>query len=406
MWRTVFFLVFFRFLFDLTCGFLLCTSEEETKEGEEICINERLKDDELRQVLVKLETDKGKEVFCLVCKKLLYLQSTERNKLCARAGPHMLRKMAAIFTRLKDLDFSQSASRSFYSGVTDSDLSVIATGFTALHLLKLQNCKAESARGLIVVIVMLLLWFSNSEGQFVLLCYLIQHNLLISGAFMISGANPRFAYFQARSSEDLNPGEGVGGHRGWGGMMARDRRGLGRGSNRKWMKCVDGCLDSKHKTSTKEMKDQSSGLIIGISIGVVIGALLAISGLLWLMVLILVPTYQTYQWAQKQNHQVIKMKNICTDRHPNLQKATYNFTSLIGQGAFGPVYKAQMTAGEAVAVKEFQTEVMLLGRLHHRNLVNLVGYCAEKGQHMLIYVYMSIGSLASHLYSKSSSIIL
>lgn len=41
---------------------------------------------------------------------------------------------------------------------------------------------------------------------------------------------------------------------------------------------------------------------------------------------------------------------------------------------------------------------MLLGRLHHRNLVNLVGYCAEKGQHMLIYVYMSRGSLASHLY--------
>lgn len=46
-------------------------------------------------------------------------------------------------------------------------------------------------------------------------------------------------------------------------------------------------------------------------------------------------------------------------------------------------------------------QVMLLGRLHHRNLVNLVGYCAEKNQHMLIYVYMSRGSLASHLYSKS-----
>jgi serine/threonine protein kinase len=84
---------------------------------------------------------------------------------------------------------------------------------------------------------------------------------------------------------------------------------------------------------------------------------------------------------------------------------------LIGQGAFGPVYKAQMSTGEIVAVKvlatdskqgekEFQTEVMLLGRLHHRNLVNLIGYCAEKGQHMLIYVYMSKGSLASHLYSK------
>ena len=51
-----------------------------------------------------------------------------------------------------------------------------------------------------------------------------------------------------------------------------------------------------------------------------------------------------------------------------MQKATYNFTTLIGQGAFGPVYKAQMLTGETVAVKvlatdskqgekEFQTEV-------------------------------------------------
>lgn len=45
-------------------------------------------------------------------------------------------------------------------------------------------------------------------------------------------------------------------------------------------------------------------------------------------------------------------------------------------------------------------QVLLLGRLHHRNLVNLVGYCEEKGQHILVYVYMSNGSLASHLYSK------
>ncbi|PWA88799.1 Kinase superfamily protein isoform 4 [Artemisia annua] len=43
-------------------------------------------------------------------------------------------------------------------------------------------------------------------------------------------------------------------------------------------------------------------------------------------------------------------------------------------------------------------KVTLLGRLHHRNLVNLVEYCAEIGQHMLIYVYMSKGSLSSHLY--------
>lgn len=101
-------------------------------------------------------------------------------------------------------------------------------------------------------------------------------------------------------------------------------------------------------------------------------------------------------------------------RYPfrDLQKATHNFTTVLGQGAFGPVYKATMATGETVAVKvlamnskqgerEFQTEVMLLGRLHHRNLVNLVGYCAEKGHRMLIYEFMSNGSLATHLYDES-----
>ncbi|KAF5942739.1 hypothetical protein HYC85_020381 [Camellia sinensis] len=108
---------------------------------------------------------------------------------------------------------------------------------------------------------------------------------------------------------------------------------------------------------------------------------------------------------------VVSASGILEYTYKDLQKATSNFTTLIGQGAFGPVYKAQMVTGETVAVKvlatdskqgakEFQTEVMLLGRLHHRNLVNLVGYCAEKGQHMLIYVYMTKGSLASHLYSE------
>ncbi|PWA90956.1 hypothetical protein CTI12_AA094730 [Artemisia annua] len=200
------------------------------------------------------------------------------------------------------------------------------------------------------------------------------------------------------------------------------------------------------------MKERSYGLIIGVSIGVVIGVFLAIGGLLCYRYQKKRPQISNSSsrraatipirengvdtctimsdssmgtessrtsvhtgiplWfgGLKKGH-VIAASGILEYSYKDLQKATYNFTSLIGQGAFGPVYKAQMTAGEAVAVKvlatdskqgekEFQTEVMLLGRLHHRNLVNLVGYCAEKGQHMLIYVYMSKGSLYSHLYNE------
>ena len=73
----------------------------------------------------------------------------------------------------------------------------------------------------------------------------------------------------------------------------------------------------------------------------------------------------------------------------DLQKATHNFTTLIGQGAFGPVYKAQITTGETVAVKvlatdskqgekEFQTEVLLVNNFIF--MLILVYYCYCKLQ--------------------------
>ncbi|KAK8968939.1 putative leucine-rich repeat receptor-like serine/threonine-protein kinase [Platanthera guangdongensis] len=101
--------------------------------------------------------------------------------------------------------------------------------------------------------------------------------------------------------------------------------------------------------------------------------------------------------------------------YKDIQKATQNFTTVLGQGSFGPVYKAILPAGEVVAVKvlankskqgekEFQTEVVLLSRLHHRNLVNLLGYCVDQ-QLMLVYEFMSNGSLASLLYGSGPHIL-
>ncbi|THU59929.1 hypothetical protein C4D60_Mb07t07220 [Musa balbisiana] len=74
--------------------------------------------------------------------------------------------------------------------------------------------------------------------------------------------------------------------------------------------------------------------------------------------------------------------------------------------SFGPLYQATMPTGELVAVKvlagnsiqgekELPTEVLLLSRLHHRNLVNLVGYCVDKSQLKLINEFMVNGNLAS-----------
>lgn len=86
--------------------------------------------------------------------------------------------------------------------------------------------------------------------------------------------------------------------------------------------------------------------------------------------------------------------------------ATNNFNSStqIGQGGYGKVYKGILPDGTVVAVKraqegslqgekEFLTEIQFLSRLHHRNLVSLVGYCDEEGEQVLplkLYIYLFI----------------
>ncbi|KAJ7000749.1 calcium/calmodulin-regulated receptor-like kinase 2 isoform X2 [Populus alba x Populus x berolinensis] len=115
-------------------------------------------------------------------------------------------------------------------------------------------------------------------------------------------------------------------------------------------------------------------------------------------------------WNHHSKDQFASASGILRYSYKDIQKATQKFTTVLGQGSFGPVYKAVMPTGEVLAVKvlasnskqggkEFQTEISLLGRLHHRNLVNLLGYCVDKGSHMLIYQFMSNGSLANHLYN-------
>ncbi|KAK9105162.1 hypothetical protein Scep_022006 [Stephania cephalantha] len=129
-----------------------------------------------------------------------------------------------------------------------------------------------------------------------------------------------------------------------------------------------------------------------------------------------VPRY-SYKYYNLCLHVVDYANNChCSSEELDIQKATENFTTQVGEGSFGPVYKAKLHTGQEVAVKvlasnsrqgekEFQTEVHLLGRLHHRNLVNLIGYCIDKGQHMLIYEYMSNGSLASLLYDEGRAVL-
>ncbi|PIN22117.1 Serine/threonine protein kinase [Handroanthus impetiginosus] len=94
-----------------------------------------------------------------------------------------------------------------------------------------------------------------------------------------------------------------------------------------------------------------------------------------------------------------------------LQIATNQFSSgnVIGEGGYGIVYRGVLHDGSVVAVKnllnnkgqaekEFKVEVEAIGKVKHKNLVSLLGYCAEGAQRMLVYEYIDNGNLEQWLH--------
>jgi serine/threonine protein kinase len=84
---------------------------------------------------------------------------------------------------------------------------------------------------------------------------------------------------------------------------------------------------------------------------------------------------------------------------------------LLGQGGFGYVHKGVLPNGKEVAVKslktgsgqgerEFQAEVEIISRVHHRHLVSLVGYCIAGVQRMLVYEFVPNKTLEYHLHGN------
>ncbi|KAJ7953491.1 putative Kinase [Quillaja saponaria] len=171
-------------------------------------------------------------------------------------------------------------------------------------------------------------------------------------------------------------------------------------------------LDIKEMNENKAEKIR---LVVGLSVsgGVLIAGAIIAYVILW-------------RWKIKKR-EAAEMENL-TSINDDLERgvgpkrfsyrdlvlATNNFSSerKLGQGGFGAVYRGYLVDVDmAVAVKkisrgsrqgkkEYITEVKIISRLRHRNLVQLIGWCHDRGEFHLVYEYMPNGSLDYHLFGN------
>ncbi|ERN05836.1 hypothetical protein AMTRI_Chr10g6780 [Amborella trichopoda] len=158
-------------------------------------------------------------------------------------------------------------------------------------------------------------------------------------------------------------------------------------------------------------KSHRVALAFGLSLGGICLLILGFGLLLW--------------WRHRHNQQIffdvndqhdeeVCLGNLKKFQFRELQAATNNFSSknILGKGGFGIVYKGYLQDGSVVAVKrlkdgnaiggeiQFQTEVEMISLAVHRNLLRLRGFCMTSSERLLVYPYMSNGSVASRLRAK------
>ncbi|PON44736.1 Mitogen-activated protein kinase kinase kinase [Parasponia andersonii] len=123
--------------------------------------------------------------------------------------------------------------------------------------------------------------------------------------------------------------------------------------------------------------------------------------------------------------EILQSSNMKSFSFNELKTATRNFRpdSMVGEGGFGSVFKGWIDenslkptkpgTGLVIAVKrlnqegfqghkEWLTEINYLGQLEHPNLVKLIGYCLEDDHRLLVYEFLSRGSLDNHLFRRTS----
>ncbi|GMP67756.1 hypothetical protein CsSME_00027637 [Camellia sinensis var. sinensis] len=98
----------------------------------------------------------------------------------------------------------------------------------------------------------------------------------------------------------------------------------------------------------------------------------------------------------------------------NIKMMTKGFKDKLGEGGFGCVYKGKLRSDHIVAIKilnkpkangqDFINEVATIGRIHHVNVVQLIGFCADGSKRALVYDFMPNGSLEKYIFSQEGNI--
>ncbi|XP_030543926.1 leucine-rich repeat receptor protein kinase HPCA1-like isoform X1 [Rhodamnia argentea] len=165
---------------------------------------------------------------------------------------------------------------------------------------------------------------------------------------------------------------------------------------------------------------------IGAIAGIAAGCLVLVLGLVWLGIYAIQQKKRAQRatelskpfasWIQRGSDDggAPQLKGARWFYFDEIRKCTNNFSESneIGSGGYGKVYKGMLPNGQVLAIKraqqgsmqgahEFKTEIELLSRVHHKNLVGLVGFCYEQGEQMLAYEYMPNGTLRESLSGKT-----
>ncbi|KAL5071189.1 hypothetical protein RYX36_022076 [Vicia faba] len=101
--------------------------------------------------------------------------------------------------------------------------------------------------------------------------------------------------------------------------------------------------------------------------------------------------------------------------YAEIKQMTKNFKIKLGEGGYGDVYRGNLISGPFVAIKmlkiksktngqDFISEVATLGRIHHSNVVRLIGFCVEGSKRGLVYEFMPNGSLDKYIFNKEEAI--